>query len=395
MLSARHSVGQGNRWRHGVLALEAALSVFLLSAAGLVAQNLLSLEKTPAGFDPRQVYVMQLRKPYRREQALNPTPMMGYRQYLERVASVPGVESAAMVTGLPLRGTEEIGFRMEGTTLSPPQRALFQAVSTNYFRTLRIPLIAGREFSDDDRPDRPRVAVVNREFVRRFGAGLNVIGRRVGLDRVATIVGVVGDVRMRPLATAPEPQIYLSYLQFYEPNQHLIVRSALSEDELGSRVKEAIRAVYPDQAVFHAMTMQNVFARGVAEPRFQAWVVAAFALLALIIATSGLYSVVACLVMQRTSEIAIRIALGADRPAIIRTVLGPTASWVGAGLAGGLGLATLASGAVRKLSSSVSAGGPEVYAAVAVLFLAVSVLASYPPVRWASAVDPVQALRAE
>jgi putative ABC transport system permease protein len=395
MLSVRHSVGQGTRWRQGMLALEAALSVFLLCGAGLVAQNLLSLEKTPAGFDARQVYVMQLRMPYRREQALNPRPMMGYREYLDRVAAVPGVESAAMVTGLPLRGAEEIGFNLEGAAAATPQRALFQAVSTDYFRTLRIPLIAGRPFRDDDRTDRPRVAIVNREFVRRFGGGADAIGRRVVLDRPATIVGVVGDVRMRPLATAPEPQIYLSYLQFYEPNQHLVVRSALSEGEVVSRVTEAIRGAYADQAIFHPMTMENVFARSVAEPRFQAWLVGAFALLALAIATSGMYSVVACLVMQRTSEIALRMALGADRLAIVRTMLGATASWVGAGLAVGFGLVIAASGAVRKLSNSASGARPEMYAAVAGLFLAVTIVASYLPVRRASAVDPAEALRAE
>src|SRR4029079_8926428 len=110
--------------------------------------NFLSLEKTPAGFDARQVYVMQLRMPYRREQALNPAPMLGYREYLERIASAPGVESAAMVTGLPLRGAGEVGFRLEGAAAGTSQRALFQAVSPEYFRTLRIPMIAGRTFRD-------------------------------------------------------------------------------------------------------------------------------------------------------------------------------------------------------------------------------------------------------
>jgi predicted permease len=395
-LSARVTIGQGNRWRHAMIALEAALSVFLLCGAALVAQNLLHLVKTPAGFDAQQVLAMQLRIPYRREQALNPTPAMGYREYLERVSSVPGVDSAALVTGLPLRGAAQTGFRLEGVPdATTQQRALLQGISPDYFRTLRIPLLAGRSFHDDDRASRPAVAIVNREFVRRFGAGIDLVGRTVHIGQRASIVGVVDDVRMSALSTVPEPQIYVSYLQRYEPNEYLLVRSALPPATLLPRVKEAIRSAYADQAVFNVITMEDVLARSVAEPRFQTWLLGAFALLALAMATSGMYSVVACLVSQRTGEIAIRMALGADWLAIARTILAPTAAWVTVGLAIGAGLGVAASGAVKRLSGSTVAGGPAMYVAAAVFFLAVTMVASYVPLRRASAVDPAEALRCE
>src|SRR5262249_5114625 len=167
------AVGQGNRWRHLMIALEAMLSVFLLSGAGLLGQNLWKLVSTPAGFDANQVSVMRLRLPFRREQAVHPIASLAYREYLEKIAAIPGVDSAATVTGLPVRGALLRNFRIEGDPEDPAamtrQVALYQMISPDYFRTLRIPLLAGRTFRNDDVVNRPGVVIVNREFVRRFG----------------------------------------------------------------------------------------------------------------------------------------------------------------------------------------------------------------------------------
>jgi ABC-type antimicrobial peptide transport system permease subunit len=210
-----------------------------------------------------------------------------------------------------------------------------------------------------------------------------------------TIVGIVGDVRMAALKTAPEPQIYASYLQAYDPNIYLLVRSSLPQAQLVSRVKEAIRSAYFDQAVFNVATMNQVLSNSMAEPRFNAFLIGAFALLALAMAGSGMYSVISCLVSQRTGEIAIRIALGAGRGAIVRTILGSTGAWVVAGLAAGLIAGLAASGTVRKLSQSSVSGSSAMYAAVVVFFLAVTLVAAYTPVRRASRLDPAMALRCE
>ncbi len=398
-LTARAAIGQGNRWRHAMVALEAALSVFLLSGAGLLVQNLWKLVSTPAGFDPNHVTVMRLRLPFRREQTVHPIPSLAYREYLEKIAEIPGVDSAAAVTGLPVRGAGQRDFRIEGDPEDPAamtrQIALYQTISPDYFRTLGIPVLAGRTFRDDDVMDRPGVAIVNREFARRFGNGRDLIGRELGPGRPLTIVGVVGDVRMSALKTAPEPQIYASYLQAYDPNIYLVVRSALPQAQLVSRVKAAIRSAYFDQAVFNVATMNQVLSDSIATPRFHAFLIGAFALLALAMAGSGMYSVISCLVTQRTSEIAIRIALGAGRGTIVRTVLGSTGAWVAAGLAVGLMLGLATSGTVRRLSESTVSGSAAMYALVVVFFVAVTLLAMYTPVRRASRLDPATALRCE
>jgi len=382
-----------------MVALEAALSVFLLSGAGLLVQNLWTLVSTPAGFDPNHVTVMRVRLPFRREQSTRPIASVAYREYLEKIAAISGVDSAAAVTGLPVRGAGQRDFRIEGDPEDPAamtrQIALYQTISPDYFRTLGIPLLAGRTFRDDDIVDRPGVAIVNREFARRFGNGRDLIGRQIGPGRPLTIVGIVGDVRMTALKTAPEPQIYASYLQAYDPNIYLVVRSSLPQAQLVSRVKEAIRSAYFDQAVFNVSTMNQVLSNSMAEPRFHAFLIGAFALLALAMAGSGMYSVISCLVSQRTSEIAIRIALGAGRGAIVRTVLGGTGAWVVAGLAAGVVLGMATSGTVRKLSQSSVSGSSAMYAAVVVFFLAVTLIAAYTPVRRASRLDPATALRCE
>lgn len=398
-LIARAAVGQGNRWRHAMLAVEAALSVFLLSGAAVLAQNLWKLVFTPAGFDPKGVTVMQVALPFRRQQAVRPIPSLAYQEYLRRIAAAPGVESAASVTGLPLRGAARRSFLLEGDSTDlatiARQAALYQLISPDYFRTLRIPLVAGRIFRDDDIVGRPTVAIVNQEFVRRYSQGRDPLGRRIGPGPPMTIVGVVGNVRMTGVETAPEPQIYASYLQTYEPNIFLVVRSSLPQGELMSAVKQAIWSSYSEQPVFHAMTMGEVLSRSVAEPRFDAFLIGAFALLALAMAGSGLYSVISCLVSQRTGEIAIRMALGADGGAILRAVMGRTAAWVALGVGIGLGLGVAAGGTVRKLSHSAMGGSPAVYATVVLFFAAVTLMAAYVPLRRASRLDPAIALRCE
>jgi putative ABC transport system permease protein len=395
-LTTRLSVAEGNRWRHAIIAVEAALSVFLLCGAGLVGQNLWKLVSAPSGFDPENVTVMQMRLPYAREQALNPSPMLAYREYLERIYRVPGVTSAAIVTGLPMRGAAQTTVRLEGVddrAGAAQQRAFIQTISPGYFRTLRVPLLAGRDFNDDDRQGRPAAAIVNREFARRSGLGPNPIGRRLLLGAPVTIVGVVADARMSALNTTLDPQIFVSYLQVYDPNVYLVVRSDGAAPLRG--IKDAIYSSYPDQAVFNMLRMQDVFSRSMAEPRFQVFLIGAFSLIALAMAASGMYSVISCLVSQRTSEVAIRIALGADRAAIVRTILGSTSAWVLAGLVVGLGLSAAARNTIRSLSAVAIVGSPWMYVSVAVFFIAVTLAAAHAPVRRASRLDPAMALRCE
>ncbi|HEV8147994.1 MAG TPA: ABC transporter permease [Bryobacteraceae bacterium] len=400
-LTARGTAGEGNRWRHAMIAIEAALSVFLLCGAGLVVQNLWTLVESPMGFDPTQVLAMRLKLAARPQSTADPNAGAAIQDYLDRIAAIPGVESAATVTGPPLRPARAGNAELVGVKESSGKLKSIisdnHLVSADYFRTLRIPLLAGRALQRADAGPRATVAVVNQEFARRFGMGADVVGQRLdeGPGEPITIVGMVGNVRTRGLRVDPNPEVYLSSLQLSWTNVYLVVRSALPQAELVKQVKAAVQSANSDQPVFSVQTMREVISDAVSEPRFNAFLIAAFALLAMGMAAAGMYSVIACLVSQRTSEIAIRMALGASRRDIVRTILGTTTAWVAAGLVCGLALGLLARNTIRTLSSTAIEGSPWIYAAVVVFFLAVTLAAAYLPVRRASRLDPALALRSE
>jgi len=400
-LSARAATGEGNRWRHAMIAVEAALSMFLLCGAGLVAQNLWKLISTPMGFDPAHVLVMGLRLPFGKTDQPNPKAGPVLQDYLARIQAIPGVEAAATVTGpplLPARGggpIELIGMTDPGGVPRCPLAWTHQ-VSPDYFRALRIPLLAGRNFDLADAGKRITVAIVNKEFARRFGLGVNVLGKQIDWsDGPITIVGMVGNVRARGRETTLYPEIYYPSLQFSWVNVHLVVRSAIPPAPLVKQVRAAVESSNSDQAVFGALPMQEFIANSFVEPRFQVFLLGAFALLAVTMAAAGMYSVISFLVSQRTSEIAIRMALGASRGAIIRAVLGTTSAWVAAGLAAGLSLGLAASRTIRALTEIQAAGSSAMYAGAMLFFLAVTLVAAYLPARRATLLDPAAALRCE
>jgi predicted permease len=399
-LRAQVATGEGNRWRHSLIAAEAALSVFLLCAAGLIAHNLWTLISTPMGFDAENVLTMRLKLPGFRPGALDARARLALEQYRERIAALPYVDAAATVTGPPLRPARGGPTELIGVT--DAAGALVSVIADNhlispdYFRVLRIPLLAGRSFRAADGEGQPRVAIVNEEFARRFGLGRDVVGRQIfEPGEPITIVGLVGDVRTRGRQIAPVPEVYLSSLQFSWANVYLMVRSPLPPAQLLAQVKAAIRAANPDQAVYGVMTLEEMIADALREPRFQSWVIGAFALLAVAMAIAGMYSVVSCLVSQRTTEIAIRMALGARRGAIVRAILGVTSLWMVTGLAAGLGLGLAARHSLRSLSGAVSGGSPWMFAVVALLFLVAALAAAWLPARQAARLDPAVALRAE
>lgn len=400
-LGARASTGEGNRWRHAMIAIEAALSVFLLCGAGLVAQNLWTLISTPMGFDPSHVLAMRMKLPSARpEDSIDPNAGRAFQEYLERIAAIPGVDSAATVTGPPLRpartGNAELVGVTDGTGALKIVWSDNHLVSPDYFRTLRIPLLAGRTFRRDDTGPRVKVAIVNQEFARQFGLGRDVVGKQLfEPGEPITIIGMVGNVRTRGLQTAPYPEVYLSSLQLDWVNVYLVVRSEVPPSQLVNQIKTAIESSNSDQAVFGVLTMKELISDSVTEPRFHVFLIGAFAMLAVAMAAAGMYSVISCLVSQRTSEIAIRIALGASRRAIVRTILGTTAAWVIAGLACGLGLGLATRNTVRSLSSTAVEGSPWMYVSVLLFFLLVTLAAAYPPVRRTCRLDPAIALRSE
>ncbi|HYL78059.1 MAG TPA: ABC transporter permease [Bryobacteraceae bacterium] len=400
-LGARVTGGEGNRWRHAMIAFEAALSVFLLCGAGLVAQNLWTLVATPMGFDPNHVLAMRLKLPTSRPQdAIDHKAGLAFQEYLDRISAIPGVDSAATVTGPPLRNARTGNAELVDVKDASGELKIVWSdnhlVSPDYFRTLRIPVLAGRTFRRDDAGPRVKVAIVNEEFARRFGLGRDVVGKQLfEPGHPIAIVGMVGNVRTRGLQTELHPEVYLSSLQLDWANVYLVIRSALPPAQLVKQVKAAIQSQNSDQAVFGVMTMDELIKDAVTEPRFHVFLIGAFALLAVAMAAAGMYSVISCLVSQRTSEIAIRMALGASRGAIVRTILGTTTVWVVAGLAGGFGLGLAARSTIRSLSNTAVQGSPWMYAAVVLFFFVVTMVAASVPMRRATQLDPAVALRCE
>jgi putative ABC transport system permease protein len=332
--------------------------------------------------------------------AIDPKAGLAFQEYLEKIEAIPGVESAATVTGPPLRpqriGNAELVGAKEPNGENKIVWSVNHLVSPDYFRTLRIPLLAGRMLRKDDAGPRVRVAVVNEELARRFGYGRDIVGKQFDEPGAPiTIVGMVGNVRARGLQADPYPETYLSSLQLDWVNVYLLIRSALPPAQLVKQVKTVIQSSNSDQAVFGVMTMDELIQDAVTEPRFHVFLIGAFALLAVAMAAAGMYSVISCLVSQRTSEIALRIALGASQGAILRTILGTTAAWVAVGLAGGIGLGLASRNTIRTLSSASVHPSPWMYVAAAIFFFAVTMAATYVPMRRATHLDPSAALRCE
>ena len=395
-LSAHATTREGKRWRHAMIAIEVALSVFLLCGAGLVAQNLRSLISAPLGFNPQHVVIMRLMLTFGKSELPDLRAGKVLESYVEKIEAIPGVEAAATITGPPLRPARGGGPVQLVGVADPGTMAWSHQISPDYFRTLGIPLFAGRTFNAGDAGPKITVAIVNEEFARHFGLGPNVVGMQIpGPEGPISIVGLVGTVRTRRLETRPFPECYYSFLQLSWPNVHLVVRSTLPTGQLLKEVKAAIASVNPDQAVFGVQTMNELVAESLPEPRFDVYLIGVFALPAVGMAAAGMYSVISFLVSQRTSEIAIRMALGAGRGAIVKTVLAATGLWVLTGLAGGLYLGYAAGKTLRSLTDAEALASPATYAVVALFFLVVNLVAVYLPARRATRLDPAAALRSE
>lgn len=395
-LNAHFTSGGGNRWRHAMIAVEAALSVFLLCGAGLVTQNLLALLSAPLGFNPEHVLAMRLQLPFGKLEQPDPKAGKVLQSYVDKIEAIPGVEAAATITGPPLRPARGGGPVQLIGVADPGTMAWSHQMTPDYFRAMGIPLLAGRTFRISDSGPRITVGIVNEEFAHHFGLGPDIVGKQIP-DNTGpiTIVGLVGTVRTGGLETRAFPECYYSAQQISWPNVYLVVRSVLPPGALLKQVKAAITAINPDQSVFGVETMNELVADSVVAPRFDVYLVGIFALLAVAMAGAGMYSVISFLVSQRTGEIAIRMALGAGRGAIMKTVLAATSLWVLAGLAGGLYLGYAADKTLRSLTDTEAVAAPATYAVVALFFLAVTLVAVYLPARRATRLDPAAALRCE
>ncbi len=408
--SGRGSSGSRSRSRlRDVLVVsEMAICVVLLTGAGLMIRSFATLENVNPGFRPDHVLTVQIALP----EARYPDFRMAlfYKQLLGRLQVLPGVQYAAIARRVPLSGGTDLSlnFTIENrpVEISANQpRAQYRAVSADYFDALGIPISSGRHFDRTDAENTPGVVLINQTMARVFFAGENPLGKRIKAgdsDAWSTIVGVVSDVKHAGLDAANKPETYYQYLQvppawmsFIEGTMTAVLRTTTDPNSLIAAVRGEVQKMDSGLAVFNVHTMQALVDGSLAQPRFRTVLLSAFAGVALILAAVGLYGVIAYSVTQRTNELGVRMALGAQKNDVLRLIVGQAALMamlgIGIGLLAALGLLRV----ISKLLFGVNATDPVTFASTALLILAVALAASAIPAWRAIHVDPVVALRYE
>jgi putative ABC transport system permease protein len=405
--STRGSTGSGRTiLRHALVAAEVALTLVVLAGAGLMIASVGRLLRVDPGLDPKNVLVMEMSLPQENLYYGPPTHAQFCSALHQRVTAVPGVRSVSAIAHLPLSGgTAGRGIAIEGRPDPDPKDrpgASYTVACPNILRTLGIPLKAGREFTERDTVGTPGVALINEAMAKRYWPNEDAVGKRFQIgDRVdprgdwVTIVGVLGDVRHRGLDRPAPPLFIRAYNQAGWPFMSVVTKTASAPAAFTAPVKEAIRGVEPQLPVASVDTMETIIGDSVAPRRFGMRLLGAFALVALVLAAVGIAGVVSYSVTQRTQEIGIRLALGAQPGDVLRLIVRGSLSWTLGGLVIGL-VAALALGRyMETLVFGVKPTDPFVLGAVSLVLLAVSLGAAYFPARQATAVDPVTALRSE
>ncbi len=397
---AATSGGRSLRTRSMLVVVQVAVSVVLLVGAGLMVRSLVALQRVDPGFDSERVLTMTLDLNWSRYTTAD--LIRGFHERLHsRLASQPGVVAAASTLVFPLGSTRTLGFEfdIEGRPRDPqvtvPQGD-FRSVSPDYFRTLGIPLVEGRVFTANDGPETPQVAVVNRSLARRYWASESPLGRRISADSGKTwitVVGVVGDVRQYGLDRAPADELYTPFAQVPIREGSLLLRTTGDPYAAVRVVKEEIRSIDPDQPIANVETLDELRSESLASPRLTASLLLMFALLALVITGAGLAGVVAFSVSQRTQEIGVRMALGAERGEVLGMILREGMRLVLFGLLLGVLGALAATRLMAGLLYGVGATDPLTFGGVVLVLVVVAVLACLAPARRATRVDPMVALR--
>jgi putative ABC transport system permease protein len=392
----------GSRVRSILVISEIALSLILLIGAGLMIRSFQRLLEFDLGFNPERLLTLKVQlagSRYGQGQQV----VSFYDQLLQRVESLPGVESAGAVSDVFLSKTpNSTTFSLEGRPDPPPAEDIevpFDSISPNYFRVMGIPLLKGREFDHRDVADAPGVVIINDTFARMFFPGEEPVGRRFRYrgdnNPWLTIVGVVADMRRTGFDSEVRPETFLPYAQNPSGRLTLIVRASSDPSALVGSIRSEVSQIDPGQAVYDVKTMDKWLGEMVSQRRFNMMLLAIFAGVALILAAVGIYGVISYSVTQRTHEIGIRIALGAARRDVMRLVVGQAAKLTGVGLGAGLVAAFALTRLMTSLLYGVSATDPVTFALIPFVLAAVALLSSYIPARRAAKVDPMIALRYE
>jgi putative ABC transport system permease protein len=397
------SGGGQQRFRNGLVVAEIALSLVLLVGAGLLLRGFLKVSGTEPGFVSQGVLTAHVAVPTSAQRVV---PRF-YRPLLERVRALPGVRAAAVISMLPIQEAwTNASYNVEGRPVPPlPQQPIaeIRMASPSFFNALGIPLLRGRDFTERDGEKGINVAIVNEVLVRQQFPGENPLGRRIflGGDLKLEIVGVAGAVHQAGLDQAPLAEVYLPYGgaegDYGEllGDAALVVKTPGGPGVLTPDVRRAVRAVDPGVPLYKMLTMDQVISDSLASRRLNLWLLALFAGIALALSAAGLYGVISYLVAQRTREIGMRMALGAQARDVIRLVMRQGSRLTIAGIAvGALGALALTRW-LESLLDGVSARDPLTFLSIAALLAAVALLASWLPARRAARVEPIVAIRNE
>jgi len=395
-----------NRLRGAFVVAELALSLILLAGAGLMMKSLHLLLSVSPGFEPARVLTMEMdlrTAQYDKDPAIRNF----WQQVLDRVSGLPGVQSAAVGTVVPLTDNHSRGdITIEGMPLPKPgsfPHPDIHIVSAGYISTLGMPLLRGRTFTETDNETAPQVAMINAMLARQFFPNGDAVGKRfmfghpsaTNAPQWLNIVGVVGDTKLYGLANAARLEVYVPFRQSPPSHMNLLVKSGVDPVALTSAIRGAVASVDKDQPVFAISTMSQLVSDSVSTRTFTLILLGLFSGLALVLAAIGIYGVISYSVAQRTRDIGIRMALGASRSDVLRDVLGLGARLTAIGLALGLAGALAATRVLSSLLYGVRSTDAITFTAVSLLLMAVALFASYLPARRATRVDPMVALRYE
>jgi predicted permease len=400
------SAGTGQNRLRGVLAIaEIAVALILLVGAGLMVKSLYRLLAVDPGFKTERVLTMEM--DLRTAQyAKGPAILNFWQQVLDRVGALPGVEAAALGTVVPLTDSHSRSdITIEGMPLPKPGSFPHpdeHKVSPGYVKALGVPLLRGREFTDADNANAPKVGMINARLARQFFPNQDALGKRFMFGRPSekppewiTIVGLTADTKLYGLENPARLEVYLPLRQSVSGDMTLVVKSAADPAALTSSIRGAIASIDKDQPIFAVATMQELVNNSVSTRRITLILLGLFSALALVLAAIGIYGVISYSVAQRTHEIGIRMALGAGRGEVLRMILAQGAKIAGAGLVIGIAASFGLTRLMAKLLFSVSSADPLTFCAVAFVLVLVAMLACYIPARRALRVDPIIALRYE
>ncbi len=391
--------------RRALVVAEVGLALTLLVGAGLLIKSFARLQDVAPGFDSSNLLTLTLSLP-ESKYATAAQQIAFYDRVLERVATVPGVAAVGAISNLPFGGTWWTGgFQVEGYQQPPGQpgpHGDLRTVSANYFKALRIPLIKGRVFTNQDGPDTMKIAVVDELFAKRYWSGLDPIGRRINYDGTPErpnwrqVVGVVGHTKHEALNAEPRVQLFIPFRQLGSREMSLALRSETRDPlSLVSSVVPAIHEIDRDQPVDRIRTMDALVTRSMDERRLSTWLLGLFAATALVLASIGIYGVMAYSVAQRTRELGIRMALGAERHRVLRMVMGQGMLLAVIGTVLGLIGAYVLTAAIESQLYGVRSTDLTTFSLVSVLLLVTAALANCLPALRATRIDPVVALRNE